>query len=159
MYDLSRITPREVAIGIESPVTGKPIGLEYADLLRVLKGREQASSFLTAFIVTELEGRQPSRWCLRRKDAASKKICQVAFTTITFELLRDMGGITRDISDPLHAISEAGQMQLRDDSFGSPPMTLCESCRTVFAMAVGGARENFWGLLPEWFDVEVSTWG
>jgi hypothetical protein len=161
MYDLSRTTPREAATGIESPVTGKYVRLEYADLLSVLKGREQASRFFSTFIVKELEGRQPSRWCERRKNAhpVNKRTCRLAFEVITFELLRDIGGIVSNLaSDPLYAMSEAEQMQIRDDPLGSETKT-CESCRSEFGMAVNVARNKFWRLLPEWFDIDVSTWG
>jgi hypothetical protein len=163
MYDLSRTTPHQAVIGIGSLVTGKHIKLEDADLLRVLKGREQTSRFLSMFIITELEGRQPSQSCLRSKDVLSiHKTCRVAFEVITFELLRDIGGIISNLtSDPLYAMSEAEQMQIRDDPLGSEvsPMKTCEPCRSEFGMAVDAAKEEFWRMLPKWFDIEVSTWG
>ncbi|OAX44146.1 hypothetical protein K503DRAFT_861722 [Rhizopogon vinicolor AM-OR11-026] len=157
MYDLSRITPRQVALGVESPITDRCTGLTYTDLLTVLKGRERASRFLSTFILNELEGRQPSRSCLHRKDT-----CRIAFEAIMFELLRDIGGIISNLtSDPLYAMSEAEKMHICDDPLGSetPSMKPCEPCRREFAMTVDAARVQFWGKLPEWFDIEVSTWG
>jgi len=164
MYDLSRTSPREAAIGIQSPVTGKYIKLEYVDLLSVLKGRENTSRFLSAFIVQELEERQPSRWCLRRKDVhpTNRRTCRIAFEAITFELLRDIGGIVNHLtSDPLYALSETGQMQIRDDPLGgeAPSMKTCVTCKSEFKAVVDTAREEFWRMLPEWFGVEVSSWG
>ncbi|KAG0703237.1 hypothetical protein DFH29DRAFT_917797 [Suillus ampliporus] len=164
MYDLSRSTPSQAAIGIVSPLTGKHVRLEYADLLSVLKGREQASRFFSTFIVNHLEGRKPSLWCLRRKDdhPVDKKTCQIAFEAITFELLRDINGIISNrTSDPLYAMSEAEQMQIRDDPLGSDvsPMRTCEQCRGEFAVDVDAAKEDFWKKLPKWFDIDVSPWG
>ncbi|OJA14502.1 hypothetical protein AZE42_04456 [Rhizopogon vesiculosus] len=133
MYDLSRTTPRQVAFGVESPITDRYVGLTYTDLLTVLKGRERASRFLSTFIVDELEGRQPSRSCLHRKDT-----CRIAFEAIMFELLRDIGGIISNLtSDPLYAMSEAEKMHIRDDPLGSeaPSMKPCETCRREFAVA------------------------
>ncbi|KAG2148312.1 hypothetical protein BD769DRAFT_1411466 [Suillus cothurnatus] len=154
MYDLTRSTPSEAAIGFVSPFTGMNIRLEYADLLTVLKGREQASRFFSTFIVNNLEGRQPSRWCLMT--------CQIAFEAITFELLRDINGIISNrTSDPLYAMTEAEQMQIRDDLLNSEvsPMKTCEHCRVEFGAVVDAAKEDFWKKLPKWFDIDVSPWG
>jgi hypothetical protein len=164
MYDLTRSTPSEAAIGFVSPFTGMNIRLEYADLLTVLKGREQASRFFSTFIVNNLEGRQPSRWCLCRKDGhpVNKRTCQIAFEAITFELLRDINGIISNrTSDPLYAMTEAEQMQIRDDLLNSEvsPMKTCEHCRVEFGAVVDAAKEDFWKKLPKWFDIDVSPWG
>ncbi|KAG2150827.1 hypothetical protein DEU56DRAFT_778683 [Suillus clintonianus] len=164
MYDLSRSTPSEAAIGFVSPFTGKNVRLEHADLLSMLKGREQASRFFSTFIVNNLEGRQPSQWCLRRKDShtVNKRTCQIAFEAITFELLRDINGIISNrTSDPLYAMSEAEQMQMREDLLNSEvsPMKTCEHCRVEFGAVVDTAKEDFWKKLPKWFDIDVSPWG
>ncbi|KAG1735095.1 uncharacterized protein EDB91DRAFT_1145192 [Suillus paluster] len=163
MYDLSRSTPSQAAVGIVSPLTGKQVTLEYADLLSVLKGREQASRFFSTFIVNHLEGRHVSRLCQYRKDSHPvNKTCQIAFEAITFELLQDINGIISNrTSDPLYAMSEAEQMQLRDDPLGSEvsPMKTCETCRGDFGAEVDAAKEEFWKKLPKWFDIDVSPWG
>lgn len=162
MYDLTRSTPSEAAIGFVSPFTGTNVRLGYADLLAVLKGREQASRFFSTFIVNHLEGRQPSRWCLRRKDGHPvKRTCQIAFEAITFELLRDINGIISNrTSDPLYAMAEAEQMQIRDDAMNEiSPMKTCEHCRVEFGAVVDSAKEDFWERLPKWFDIDVSPWG
>lgn len=164
MYDLTRSIPSEAAIGFVSPSTGTTIRLEYDDLLAVLRGREQASRFFSTFIVNNLEGRQPSRGCHRRKDGnpINKRTCQIAFEAITFELLRDINGIISNrTSDPLYAMAEAEQMQIRDDLLNgeASPMKTCESCRGEFGAIVDTAKKDFWQKLPEWFDIDVSPWG
>lgn len=164
MYDLTRSTPSEAAIGFVSPSTGTTIRLEYADLQAVLKGREQASRFFSTFIVNNLEGRQPSPLCQRRKDGnpVNKRTCQIAFEAITFELLRDINGIISNrTSDPLYAMTEAEQMQIRDDLLNgeASPMKTCERCRVDFGTRVDAAKEEFWQKLPKWFDIDVSPWG
>ncbi|KAF9244858.1 hypothetical protein BU15DRAFT_41596 [Melanogaster broomeanus] len=164
MYDLSRYTPSEAAIGIFKPQAGNYIGLEESDLLCVLRGREHASRYFSTFIVNELEGRSPSPWCLCRNETGplAKGACQMAFEAITFELLRDINGtVSHRTSDPLYAMTHAELMQTGEStSADNPsPMRTCEICRTEFASAVLAAKEDFWGKLPGWFGVEVPKWG
>ncbi|KAF9227465.1 DNA topoisomerase IV, alpha subunit [Gyrodon lividus] len=163
MYDLSRCTPSEAAIGILKPQVGNYIKLDESDLMCVLRGREHASRYFSTFIVNELEGRAPSTSCLRRNETGllAKRACQMAFEAITFELLRDINGIiSHRTSDPLYGMADAELMQTREGASEDnlTPMRTCEICRTEFASTVLAAKEDFWRKLPGWFGVDVPKW-
>ena len=164
-YDLSRCPPSQAAIGYPSPISSEIHLLSEADLLNILRGREHASRFLSTFIVNELEGREPSEWCLHRKgeQVTERRACQVAFEAVTFELLRDVNGVVCNRnSDPLYAIQDAELMQTRDDLPGTENKAVCracEACRSEFGVVVDLAREEFWRKLPYWYGVELSNWG
>jgi hypothetical protein len=164
-YDLSRCPPSQAAIGCPSPTTSETHRLSESDLLNVLRGREHASRFLSTFIVNELEGREPSEWCLHRQkeQVRDRHNCQVAFEAITFEILRDVNGVVCNRnSDPLYAIQDAELMQTRDDLPGTEDgatYRACEACRSEFGAVVDMARVEFWRKLPQWYGVEVSNWG
>ncbi|KIJ67683.1 hypothetical protein HYDPIDRAFT_173491 [Hydnomerulius pinastri MD-312] len=162
MYDLSRCTASEAAIGHFKTSVGDYVTLDESDLLCVLRGREHASRYFSTFIVNELEGRAPSTWCLRRNEPnlVAKRACQIAFEAITFELLRDINGIISNrTSDPLYAMTDAELMQTREGTSDEnpSPMRTCEICRTEFSSAVEAAKEDFWRKLPGWFGVEVPN--
>ena len=162
-YDLSRSQPSDAAAGylLDSNVHR----LNDRDLYNLFRGRESVSRFLSTFIVNELEGREPSPHCRYLEQAAypPRTMCQVAFETITFELLRDVNGIVCNRnSDPLYAIQDAELMQTRGDRPGEDnkaPCRACEACRLDFGAVVDAARVEFWGLLPFWYGVEVENWG
>ncbi|KAF7361926.1 hypothetical protein MVEN_00537600 [Mycena venus] len=126
------------------------------DLMNLLKGREHASRFLSTFIVNELEGRAPSVACVHGgdEDPGQRRACQAAFESITFEILRDVNGITHRSSDPLFAIVDAELMQTRDDA--NSILRACEFCRVEFGAAVDQAREGFWNKMPSWFGVDLD---
>ncbi|KAK7057225.1 hypothetical protein R3P38DRAFT_1167205 [Favolaschia claudopus] len=158
-YDLSRCPVSETTAGytdFESIVHH----LSQEDLMNLLKGREHASRFLSTFVVNELEGRAPSANCGHggNEDVGQRRTCQAAFESITFEILRDVNGITHRNSDPLFAIVDAELMQTRDDAHSV--LRACEYCRTEFGVAVDHAREEFWSKLPSWFgvDLEDGVW-
>ncbi|KAH7888792.1 hypothetical protein F5I97DRAFT_1855572 [Phlebopus sp. FC_14] len=164
MYDLSRCTPSEAALGLFKTDRGEYIRLDKVDLLGVLRGREHASRYFSTFIVNALEGRAPSNSCLRRNDTnpIAKLACQIAFEAITFELLRDVNGIVNNrTSDPLYAMAYAELIQTREDASEDHLSTMrtCERCRTEFSSMVVVAKEDFWRKLPGWFGVEVPDWG
>ncbi|KAF7321264.1 hypothetical protein MKEN_00646200 [Mycena kentingensis (nom. inval.)] len=133
------------------------------DLMNLLKGREHASRFLSTFIVNELEGREPSGNCLnmRLEDPAQRRACQAAFESVTFEILRDVNGVTERSSDPLFAMLDAELMQTRESQVSA--LRACEFCRLEFGAAVDQAREEFWLKMPAWFGVEseleLTGWG
>ena len=140
--------------------------LPTADLMQVLRGKEQAARFFSTFIVNELEGRSPSQWCVHRHDShpAVKRACQIAFEAITFELIRDVNGmVCNRNSDPLFAIADSFAMQTREDTPGVENRALyraCEACRLEYGAVVDAVREDFWRRLPEWFGLEVDVnWG
>jgi hypothetical protein len=125
-YDLCRCSASEIASGytISSPQSGlEHHTLSDSDLLRVLKGREHASRFLSTFIVTELESRPPSANCMYTNsvttntgdvvpDATRRRICEATFEATTFEVLRDVNGVVFHLSsDPLFAMMDADLMQ------------------------------------------------
>ncbi|KAJ7647368.1 hypothetical protein FB45DRAFT_893265 [Roridomyces roridus] len=159
-YDLSRNVVSETTEGFTDS-DNVVHRLAADDLMNLLKGREHGSRFLSTFIVNELEGREPSAGCVhnREEDMAQRRACQAAFESITFEILRDVNGVTHRSSDPLFAIVDAELMQTRDDGHGSI-LRACESCRGEFGAAVDQAREEFWSKLPGWFgvDLEVELW-
>ncbi|KAJ7901791.1 hypothetical protein B0H14DRAFT_2668451 [Mycena olivaceomarginata] len=158
-YDLSRGVVSETTAGYtDSESTLHQLSQE--DLMNVLKGREHASRFLSTFIVNELEGRAPSVNCVHGgdEDTGHRRACQAAFESITFEILRDVNGITHRSSDPLFAIVDAELMQTRDDAHSI--LRACEFCRLEFGAAVDQARAEFWGKMPCWFgvDLEAGVW-
>ncbi|KAH7913450.1 hypothetical protein BJ138DRAFT_1146016 [Hygrophoropsis aurantiaca] len=166
MYDISRSTPSAAALGVPaSSDRSTTTRLDHEDLLRVLRGREHASRYFSTFIVNELEGREPSPWCMRRKETkpVESRACQIAFEAITFELLRDVNGIVSSrTSDPIYAMADAEVMQTKEgrpEEDNTSPMRTCETCRTEFGAAVDAAKEEFWKKLPSWFGVEVPSWG
>ncbi len=145
---------------------GKHYTLSNDDMLQTLKGKESAARFLSSFIVTELEGREPSDHCFYRQTGVSfekSKTCRIAFEAVTFEILRDVNGLVCNRnSDPLYAISETIGIQNRsefpdDNRIGGH--RACEACRLVLAAVVDAAREAFWMNLPAWFQIEVPDWG
>ncbi|KAG6902100.1 hypothetical protein C0995_004280 [Termitomyces sp. Mi166 len=143
-YDLSRSPPSASAAGHTCPLTLTTHQLSDLDLLNLLRGKEHSSRFLSTFIVKELEGREPSMSCIHRMevDAARRRICQAAFEAITFEILRDINGTTRE--DPLGRLSSV--------------LRACEYCRSEFGAAVDAAREDFWQRLPTWFGIDPVVW-
>ncbi|KAJ7462250.1 hypothetical protein B0H11DRAFT_2160122 [Mycena galericulata] len=158
-YDLSRYVVSETTAGYTDS-DNVVHQLSPDDLMSLLKGREHASRFLSTFIVNELEGREPSVSCvhIRDEDAAQRRACQAAFESITFEILRDVNGVTHRSSDPLFAIVDAELMQTRDDAQGQPSvLRACEFCRLEFGAAVDQAREEFWSKLPIWFGVDLQA--
>lgn len=165
LYDLSRYLPSQLAMGHMNTPDGITHHLRYDDLLKVLRGKEQAARFFSTFIVNELEGRAPSQWCLNRNDLhpSTKRACQLAFEAITFELIRDVNGIVFNRnSDPLFAIADSFLMQTREDVPGAENRVIyraCESCRMEYGAIVDAMREDFWRRIPEWFELEVSNWG
>ncbi|KAJ7497259.1 hypothetical protein FB451DRAFT_1163223 [Mycena latifolia] len=161
-YDLSRCIVSETTAGYTDSANVVH-QLSPDDLMSLLKGREHASRFLSTFIVNELEGREPSANCIhnRDEDAGQRRACQAAFESITFEILRDVNGVTHRSSDPLFAIVDAELMQTRDDTHGhGSVLRACEWCRLEFGAAVDSSREEFWSKLPAWFSVELEagTW-
>lgn len=164
-YDLSRYLPSQLAMGHTTAQNGSVHHLSYEDLLKVLRGKEQAARFFSTFIVNELEGRTPSQWCLHRNDLhpSSKRACQLAFEAITFELIRDVNGMVYNRnSDPLFAIADSYLMQTRDDIPGAENRVThraCESCRMEYGAIVDAMREDFWRRIPDWFELEVERWG
>ncbi|KAJ6609880.1 hypothetical protein B0H10DRAFT_1812617 [Mycena sp. CBHHK59/15] len=159
-YDLSRCVVSETTAGYTDSENVLH-QLSQDDLMSLLKGREHVSRFLSTFIVNELEGREPSALCIngRDEDSAQIRACQAAFEAITFEILRDVNGVTHRSSDPLFAIVDAELMQTRDDTQASA-LRACEFCRLEFGAAVDQAREEFWSKLPLWFgiDLEGAPW-
>ena len=162
-YDLSRYFPSQLLEGHISP-DGIRHTLTTDDLGRVLRGKEQAARYFSTFIVNELEGRPPSQLCVHRHEGNpyAKRVCRLAFETVTFELIRDVNGmVCNRNSDPLFSIAEALAMQTRDDQPGVENKAIyraCEACRMEFAATVDAAREDFWRQLPGWFELEVKNW-
>ncbi|KAJ7072359.1 hypothetical protein C8F01DRAFT_1243411 [Mycena amicta] len=157
-YTLSRFAVSETTAGhIDSQ--GVLHQLATDDLMLLLKGREHASRFLSTFLVNELEGREPSSNCLHKRleDMGQRRACQAAFESVTFEILRDVNGVTHRSSDPLFAMLDAELMQTRE-SQGSV-LRACEFCRAEFGNAVDQARQEFWQKIAVWFGVEVTGWG
>ena len=161
-YDLSRYSPSH---SIAGHVTGSLTHrLSREDVIRLLKGREHASRFLSTFIVNQLEGRTPVTACVYQKypDVSRKRACQAAYEALTFEILRDANDVlSHRTSDPLFSILNADLLQSKSNSLGAQHMSLrpCEHCRSEFSSVVESAREHFWRYLPEWFSVDVPSWG
>lgn len=144
-YDLSRCVVSETTAGYTDNSKNVVHLLSQEDLMNLLKGREHASRFLSTFIVNELEGREPSLNCIhnRDEDTAQRRACQAAFESITFEILRDVNGVTHRSSDPLFAIVDAELMQTRDDTQGQASvLRACEFCRLEFGAAVDRSAER-----------------
>ena len=162
-YDLCRCPPSDIAAGYTCPRSSRHHSLSPEDLMRIFKGKEHASRYLSTFVVNELEGRQPSATCIymAEKDPVRRRTCQAAFEAITFEILRDVNGVVcHRSSDPLFAIVDAELMQTRQDSSFAPGISLraCEHCRAEFAAIVDAVREEFWNKLPLWFGLQVPNW-
>lgn len=160
LYDLSRSSPSEIAAGMVSTDRSKAQFLADDDLMSTLSGREHASRFLSTFVVHELICRNVSGSCLYRNE--QDRICQTAFETITFEILRDVNGIVcQRTSDPLFAIMDAELMQNRSDWGNARSNFLhraCESCRMEFTLSADNNREEMWSKLPVWFNVDLLSW-
>lgn len=163
-YDLSRYLPSQISNGYRDPVTLHNHRLSPEDLFRVFRGKEQTARYFSTFIVNELEGRMPSKFCLNRNELvpARKRSCQIAFETITLSILRDSNGmLLNHNSDPLFAISDSLAMQTKEDSPGADnnaAYRACEACRLDYGAVVKAVREEFWRKLPEWFDLPMSDW-
>ena len=162
-YDLSRYLPSQLMLNHMNGTDGSGMQLSYEDFLRVLRGKEQAARFFSTFIVNELEGRDPSDACARKRNPATLRACQVAFEAINFELLRDVNGmVCNRNSDPLFAIAESLSIQTREDVPGVENRAVyraCEACRLEYGAVVEALREDFWRRIPDWFELEVDRWG
>ncbi|KAF4598027.1 hypothetical protein EYR38_006421 [Pleurotus pulmonarius] len=161
-YDLSRCSPSDSAAGYMCP-TSQLASLSAEDLMKLLRGREHASRFLSTFIVNELEGRTPSGMCAFGARDPGRRSCQTAFEAITFELLRNINVSSDDIrgADPLYAIYDLEAMLDRNFMASGDHPTLyqaCESCREEFRVLAEGVREDLWRHLPQWFDIEIANW-
>ncbi|KAF9501660.1 hypothetical protein BDN71DRAFT_1426204 [Pleurotus eryngii] len=161
-YDLSRCSPSDAAAGYMCP-TSQLAFLSAEDLMKLLRGREHASRFLSTFIVNELEGRHPSALCAFGAREPGRRSCQAAFEAITFELLRNINVSSDDIrgADPLYAIYDLEAMLNRNFVTGGDHPTLyraCESCREEFRVLAEGVREDLWRHLPQWFDIDIANW-
>ncbi|KAH8828408.1 hypothetical protein DL96DRAFT_1528184 [Flagelloscypha sp. PMI_526] len=155
-YDLSRSSPSDIANGYFCSITQQHHYLTELDLLNALKGREQGSRFLSTFIVSELEGREPMNNCIFKHDLDShrRRACQTAFEAVTFEILRDVNGVVCQRSaDPLFAILDTELMQTKERP-GGPAFRTCEVCRVEFGNVVDHARTELWSRLPDWFGLE-----
>ncbi|KAK0455458.1 uncharacterized protein EV420DRAFT_1553764 [Desarmillaria tabescens] len=162
-YDLSRSTPSSIVEGFRTSGVGfSSVHVLSSDcLVSLLKGREHASRFLSTFIVNQLEGRAPASECIHRQqlDSTRQRVCQAVFEAITFEMLRDANGVVcHRSSDPLFAIMDAELIQTTYDR-QSTNLRPCEYCRSEFSSIVDAARAEFWRLLPEWFGIDVPSWG
>ncbi|KAH6897646.1 hypothetical protein BKA70DRAFT_1116204 [Coprinopsis sp. MPI-PUGE-AT-0042] len=163
-YDLSRCLASDIVSGWSYPADPTTSWHLPTDaIMTVLKGKEQASRFLSTFIVNELEGREPSPGCLYRSDpdALRKRICPASFEAVTFEIVRDCNGVVcHRVTDPLFAILDSYLMQKRDNPIGRGKITFraCDACREEFARAVEAARNNLWQKLPGWFGVKLDSW-
>ncbi|KZT71061.1 hypothetical protein DAEQUDRAFT_667007 [Daedalea quercina L-15889] len=160
-YDLSRYLPSQLTLNHISGIDGSSIQLSCEDLLRVLRGKEQAARFFSTFIVDELEGRDPGDACIRKRNPATQRACQVAFEAINFELIRDVNGmVCNRNSDPLFAIAESLSIQTREDIPGVENRAVhraCEACRLEYGAIVDALREDFWRRIPEWFELELCS--
>ncbi|KAJ3505000.1 hypothetical protein NMY22_g17732 [Coprinellus aureogranulatus] len=166
-YDLSRCVASDIVQGWSYPADPTTSwSLPSDEIMTCLKGKEQASRFLSTFIVNELEGREPSQSCIYRNDPTDtdglkRRICPAAFEAVTFEIVRDCNGVVcHRITDPLFAILDAYLMQKRENPIGRGKITFraCDFCREEFAQAVETARNTLWQKLPGWFGVKVETW-
>ncbi|KAJ3724427.1 hypothetical protein EV361DRAFT_929274 [Lentinula raphanica] len=159
-YDLSRSPISHTAAGYTAPGGTDYHHLSDEDLFNLLRGREDASRFLSTFIVNQLEGRKPSTNCIYMQvgDHTRRRFCQFAFENVFRDLLRATNSLVCDRScDPLFAIMHAEMIYERGDGRVLRP---CESCRAEFRVEVEAARDEFWHSLPEWFgDIQVTVWG
>jgi len=160
-YDLSRSSISSTAAGYIASETMECHQLAEEDLFHLLKGREDASRFLSTFLAVRLGGRKPSPNCIYTQagDHPRRSYCQAAFENIFYDMLRDANSLLCYRScDPLFAIINAEMIHERDD--GGILLRPCEYCRAEFRMEVEAARNDFWHSLPEWFgDIQVSAWG
>ncbi|KAI9067139.1 hypothetical protein FKP32DRAFT_300471 [Trametes sanguinea] len=163
-YDLSRCLPSRLMDGFVD-ADGAHHHLNDDDVGKVLRGKEHCSRYFSTFIVTELEGRGSSANCLHRNEAqpSVKRTCQMAFESVTFELIRDVNGIISNRHhDPLYTIADSIVMQTRANQPGTENKAAhraCEACRLEYLAVVQAAREAFWRQLPAWFEVHVKNWG
>lgn len=165
-YDLSRCSPSDCATGYTCPETSIHHCLSDQDLMNLLRGKEHSSRLLSTFIVQELESRGPSPGCqyaTTNAPDARRRNCQASFEAVTFEILRDANGALRHRnSDPLFAIMDAELMMSSGvDLSGRQNLAFraCEACRVEFASAASLCREDFWHLLPQWFNIKIVPWG
>ncbi|KAI0268620.1 hypothetical protein BC834DRAFT_820707 [Gloeopeniophorella convolvens] len=162
-YELCRLLPSVVVTGHTDPFDTKSYRLSTGDLVLLLQGREAASRFFSTFIVNELENRRPSDSCFNRRhqEPAQRRVCTGAFQLITFELLQDVNGlITGRTADPLLAMQEVLSMQADLGTLEARNVfRACDACRQELTMSVHTARNRFWDSLPEWFGIEVPSWG
>ncbi|CDO76729.1 hypothetical protein BN946_scf184796.g23 [Trametes cinnabarina] len=162
-YDLSRCLPSQLMDGFLD-ADGVRHQLNDDDVGKVLRGKEHCSRYFSTFIVTELEGRGPSVNCLHRNEVqpSVRRTCQMAFESVTFELIRNVNGMASSRHDPLFTISDSIVMQTRDDQPGvenKASHRACEACRLEYLAVVQAVREAFWRQLPAWFEVHVKNWG
>ncbi|KAJ3986602.1 hypothetical protein F5890DRAFT_1578465 [Lentinula detonsa] len=159
-YDLSRSPISHTAAGYIAPGTLDCHRLSDEDLINLLKGREDASRFLSTFLVNHLEGRKPSSNCIYMQvgNQSRRRFCQLAFENVFCDLLRATNSLVCDRScDPLFAIMDGEMIYERGDGRFLRP---CEFCRAEFRAEVEAARDEFWHSLPEWFgNIQVSVWG
>ncbi|KAJ4483481.1 hypothetical protein J3R30DRAFT_1786748 [Lentinula aciculospora] len=159
-YDLSRNSISHTAAGYIASGTMECHNLSDEDLFNLLKGREDASRFLSTFLVNQLEGRKPSPNCIYMQvgNHPRRRICQIAFENVFCDILRATNSLVCHRScDPLFAIMDAEMMYERGDGGFLRP---CEYCRTEFRAEVKAARDEFWHSLPGWFgNIQVSVWG
>lgn len=164
-YDLSRYLPSQISADYKDPQTFTTYCLSSDDLFRVFRGKEQTARYFSTFIVNELESRMPSPFCIHRNEVlpSKKRACQVAFETITLAILRDCNGmVLNHNSDPLFAIGDSLAMQTKEDNPGADNTATyraCEACRSHYGAVVKDAREEFWRMLPEWFNLALENWG
>ncbi|KIK67489.1 hypothetical protein GYMLUDRAFT_238767 [Collybiopsis luxurians FD-317 M1] len=161
-YDLSRFSISHTAAGHVARGSKECHQLSEEDLFNILKGREDASRFLSTFLVNQLEGRKPSSDCiyLRAGNHPRRRFCQVAFENIFYNVLRDTNNLVRYRScDPLFSIMEAYTMNERDDGGRGVILRPCESCRSELRVEIEAARDEFWQALPIFFNIQVSSWG
>ncbi|TFK74064.1 hypothetical protein BDN72DRAFT_123245 [Pluteus cervinus] len=162
-YDLCRYPPSEAVAGLIASPSSEPEYLTDEDLMRLLRGKEHASRFLSTFIVNHLEGREPSLHCIYRRDnsPARRRHCQAAFEAMTFEILRNLNGvICHRTLDPLAAILDIDLTQLRTNTTVQPTSgyCVCDRCRLAYEEVVEQAREELWRKLPVWFDIDIHCW-
>ncbi|KAJ8457274.1 hypothetical protein ONZ45_g18377 [Pleurotus djamor] len=166
-YDLSRYSPSAAAAGYMCPTSRNTqlALLSPEDLMRLLRGREHASRYLSTFVVNHLEGRPASQNCAYSARDSTQRSCQAAFEAITFELLLKINSAGDDIrlSDPLYMIRDLEAMLNRNFVTGGEHPTIyraCENCRDDFRQLTDSIRANIWTSLPRWFGVddETSDW-
>ena len=162
-YELCRLLPSVVATGYTDPFDQKCHRLTADDLVLLLQGREAASRFFSTFIVDALENRRVSDICFNRRqpDPAMRHLCTGAFQLITYELLQDVNGVIKGCTaDPLFAMQEVLNLQADPGTPDERNMfRACDACREELVRSVHSARNRFWDSLPEWFGVEVTSWG
>ncbi|KAJ3877905.1 hypothetical protein F5051DRAFT_242501 [Lentinula edodes] len=159
-YDLSRSPISHTAAGYIASGTVERHRLTEEDLFNLLKGREDASRFLSTFLVNQLEGRKPSSNCIYMQagNHPRRRFCQLAFENVFYDVLRATNSLVCHRScDPLFTIMDTEMIYERGDGGFLRP---CEYCRSEFHAEVEAARDEFWNSLPEWFgNTQVSVWG